>query len=158
MIVRLNGLPALAPIHQGLAEKGVCIRPAMVPEAPMVLAWVDAHFAAWRPEVEASFPRQPVRCHIAVQDGSLLGFACYDVTARNLFGPTGVEEGARGMGIGFALLLSVLYAQKAQGYAYSVIGGVGPAEFYERSVGAVSIPGSEGGVLSGMLPRSILVD
>lgn len=72
-----------------------------------------------------------------------MGFACYDATAPNFFGPTGVDEAARGRGIGYGLLLSVLYAQKAQGYAYAIIGGVGPAEFYEKTVGAVIIPGSE---------------
>ncbi len=31
----------------------------------------------------------------------------------------------------------------ALGYAYAVIGGVGPAEFYEKVCGAFAIPGSE---------------
>jgi hypothetical protein len=32
------------------------------------------------------------------------------------------------------------------GYAYAVIGGVGPSEYYEKLCGAFVIPGSEVGV------------
>jgi len=101
--------------------------------------------------VETSFYRQPVGCHVADQDGSLIGFACYDATARNFFGPTGVDEDKRGRGVGFGLLLSVLYAQKAQGYAYSIIGGVGPSDFYAKRVGAEPIPGSTPGIFAPLL-------
>ncbi len=144
MIVRLYDLPPLAPVLEGLAASGILIRPAGLTEKPVVLSWVDARFPGWVPEVEAGFSRQPVSCHVAVRADQLLGFACYDVTAKNFFGPTGVDEGWREHGIGKGLLLSVLDAQQTQGYAYAVIGGVGPAEFYERVVGAALIAGSEG--------------
>jgi hypothetical protein len=39
----------------------------------------------------------------------------------------------------------------AEGYAYAIIGGVGPAAFYERAVGAIPIPGSEPGIYRGRL-------
>lgn len=32
------------------------------------------------------------------------------------------------------------------GYAYAIIGGVGPAAFYEKTVGAILIPDSAPGV------------
>ena len=32
---------------------------------------------------------------------------------------------------------------REMGYAYAIIGGVGPAEFYEKAVGAKVIDGSE---------------
>jgi hypothetical protein len=54
--------------------------------------------------------------------------------------------------LGRALLLAALHAQRAQGYAYSIIGGVGPAEFYAKAVGAVLIEGSDPGVYAGILP------
>ena len=59
----------------------------------------------------------------------------------------------RGKGIGRALLLSALHAQRAQGYGYSIIGGVGPAEFYAKAVGAVVIADSTPGIYDGMLMR-----
>jgi len=37
------------------------------------------------------------------------------------------------------------------GYAYSIIGGVGPAGFYAEAVGAVPIAGSTPGIYARML-------
>ena len=40
---------------------------------------------------------------------------------------------------------------REMGYAYAVIGGVGPAKFYEKVCGAFFIPGSEIGVYGTLL-------
>jgi len=64
-----------------------------------------------------------------------------------------VVDGERGRGIGSALLLSALHAQRALGYAYAIVGGVGPAQFYEKAVGAIPIPGSTPGIYAGTLKR-----
>ena len=62
------------------------------------------------------------------------------------FGPTGVLESFRGQGVGSALLLAALFAMKAEGYAYAIIGGAGKqAGFYERLAGASGIAGSDPG-------------
>ena len=53
--------------------------------------------------------------------------------------------------IGKALLFNCLEAMKQQGYGYAIIGGVGPAEFYAKTVGAIPIEGSEPGVYRGLL-------
>ena len=60
-------------------------------------------------------------------------------------------ETQRGRGIGKALLLAALNAMRESGYAYAIIGGVGPAEFYEKAVGAVLIEGSSPGIYRGLL-------
>ena len=39
------------------------------------------------------------------------------------------------------------------GYAYGVIGGVGPADFYARAVGAMPIEGSSPGIYMDILPE-----
>jgi hypothetical protein len=96
--------------------------------------------------------RRPPTCFIAIQNDELIGFACHEATAKGFFGPTGVDTVARGKGVGHALLLTTLLDMYAQGYAYGVIGGAGPMEFYRRSVGAVPIEGSEPGIYRGMLP------
>jgi predicted N-acetyltransferase YhbS len=83
------------------------------------------------------------------------GFACYDAAALGVFGPTGVAGERRGRGLGKALLLACLHDMAARGYAYAVIGGSGPDAFYERTVGAVKIPGSEPGFYDGMVRPSI---
>ena len=44
--------------------------------------------------------------------------------------------------IATALFLSCLHAMAGHGYAYAIIGGVGPTAFYADTVGAVPIEGS----------------
>ncbi len=148
MLAKLYDLPDLDEALARMAANGIDVRPALVLEKPAVLAWVTARFPGWAAEADVSFSRLPIACHIAVKDRQMLGFACHDATCRNFFGPMGVAEAARNQGVGRALLLSVLHAQRSQGFAYSVIGGVGPADFYARTVGAVLIDGSDNGILA----------
>jgi len=154
MLVRLYALPSLDEAVAACATRGVTIRRALAPERHTALDWVRAHFASSAAEVEAAFAQVPVNCFIAVRDGAVLGFACYDVTCRNYFGPEGVATGERGHGIGRALLLAALHAQRAQGYAYAIIGGVGPAGFYAKTVGAVAIADSTPGIYSTLLTKN----
>src|SRR5205085_12594960 len=97
-------------------------------------------------EMSVGFARQPVTVYVALREGRLMGFAAYECTRKNFFGPTGVAEEERGRGLGRALLLASLWALRESGYAYAIIGGVGPAEFHQRAVGATLIPDSSPGV------------
>jgi GNAT superfamily N-acetyltransferase len=152
MLVKLYELPDLAPELAAQKTAGVDIRRALNPERHLVLHWIEGHFSRyWVSECSAAFSRQPVSCFVAVSAGKLLGFSCYDVTAKGLFGPMGVDELARGRGIGRGLLLACLHAMYAEGYAYAVIGSVGPADFYSKTVGATIIPDSSPGIYRGML-------
>ncbi len=153
MLVRLYALPDLAPALARCAAQDVTIRRALVPEHSSVIAFARLHFPGAAAEVGAALHRLPVACFIAIRTGQVVGFACHDATAPNFFGPEGVAADARGNGIGRALLLATLHAQRAQGYAYAIIGGVGPAAFYARTVGAVDIAGSTPGIYAGLLPR-----
>lgn len=149
MLVRLYALPAEPQSKLGL---GVSIRRAMAPERRLVVSWIERTFGAgWAGEAEAAFSSTPTRMHVAVHDGKIVGFSCHDVTALGFFGPTGVDESMRGQGIGEALLLASLTAMREAGYGYAIIGGVGPAKFYERVAGAVEIPDSTPGIYAGML-------
>ena len=148
MLVKLYELPPL----QTVRADGISIRAALAPEKRLVVSWVRRYFGdGWASETDVTFSRTPVTCIIAVEGQEILGFACYDAIKPNFFGPTGVDEQHRGKGIGLALLLSTLHEQRAQGYGYSIIGGVGPAEFYRKAVGAIVIEGSDPGVYRGML-------
>src|SRR5215471_9196596 len=153
MLVRLYAIPRVDEALAACAQRGVTIRRALAPERRAVVDWVGAHFASSVAEVETAFAQVPVACFIALRDDAILGFACYDVTCRNFFGPEGVATHERGRGIGRALLLAALHAQRARGYAYAIIGGVGPAPFYEKVVGAIPIPGSTPGIYAGLLKR-----
>ena len=154
MLVRLYALPSLDEAIAACSARGVTIRRALAPERHAVLDWIRVQFASSVAEAETAFAQAPVNCFIAVRDDAMLGFACFDVTCRNYFGPEGVAAGERGHGIGSALLLAALHAQRAQGYAYAIIGGVGPAEFYAKTVGAIPIPDSTPGIYSTLLTKS----
>jgi GNAT superfamily N-acetyltransferase len=151
MLAKLYELPSLEGALAAVAANGIQVRRALTVEKPRAMEWIKANFAAWSAEVDATFSRSPVTCFIALRGQELLGFACYDGICRNFFGPTAVLEAERGRGTGRALLLAALHAQRAQGYAYSIIGGVGPADFYAKTVGAVLIEGSSPGIYAGRL-------
>ena len=151
MLVRLFDIPSAAEAVAAVASDAIQVRRALVPERPVVGDFVAAHFAPWSAEVDICFARQPVSCFVATRGNELLGFACVEAIARGFFGPTGVDATMRGKGIGEALLVESLLSMRAAGYAYAIIGGVGPAEFYARAVGAVEIAGSTPGIYDGML-------
>jgi hypothetical protein len=156
MLVRLTDLPDAAELENKLLEKErIVIRRAIAPERHLVTDWVMEQFGAyWKSEVEVAFARQPVSCWIAQRGNQVLGFACYESTARNFFGPTGTLESERGKGIGKVLLIKSLESLREMGYAYAIIGGVGPAEFYENAVGAKLIDGSEVSIYQNLLRKS----
>ncbi len=154
MLVRLYDLPDVSEELRALENQGILIRRPGAYERHLVAEWVGRHFSPkWVSEAKTAFARQPINCFIATKDKKILGFACYDVTARGFFGPTGVAEEARGQGLGRVLLVCALRALREMGHAYGIIGGVGPAEFYAKTVGAMPIEGSSPGVYVDILPE-----
>ncbi|XAZ21080.1 GNAT family N-acetyltransferase (plasmid) [Sinorhizobium sp. B11] len=153
MLVKLYELKADPALDKRIAEQGITIRRVLAPELSALTAWIEPRFGSgWVAEATVATMRQPPTCFIAIQNDELIGFACHDATAKGFFGPTGVDTTARGKGVGHALLLTTLLDMYAHGYAYGVIGGAGPMEFYRRSVGAIPIEGSDPGIYRGMLP------
>jgi GNAT superfamily N-acetyltransferase len=152
MLVKLYDLPDSREIFAALSKDGISVRRAMAPDKHKVVAFVKKEFSeAWASETEVAFARTPITCFIATRGRDLIGFANHDATAANFFGPTGVASGARNKGVGKALLFACLEDMRAQGFAYAIIGGVGPAEFYAKTVGAVAIEGSAPGIYRGLL-------
>lgn len=155
MLVKLYELPDLAPQRKRLEAAGIRLRHPLAFEKKAVVEWVNQEFdAEWAAECEVAFAKQPISCIIAVQTGEIIGFACYDVTSKGFFGPTGVSAQARGKGVGTALLLAALYGLAESGYAYAIIGGAGPVEFYRKTVGAIVIDGSTPGIYKDRLPQT----
>ncbi len=152
MLVRLYDLPDSSELYARVAAVGVTLRRARAFEKHTVAAFARTFSEKWASEVEVALSRQPVACFVATRDKQLLGFACYDTTMRGFFGPTGVAESARGLGLGKALLMRSLEALRETGHAYAIIGGAGPREFYEKACGAIEIPGSDPGIYGDLLP------
>jgi predicted N-acetyltransferase YhbS len=151
LLVRLYDLPATDAAAK-VAAAGIEVRRALPPERHIVLDWIGARFGAhWVSEAALGLSQQPTTTLVAVRGEQLLGFACYDTTARGFFGPTGVDTAARGGGIGEALLFATLRAMREAGYAYAVIGDPGPVEFYRKRLDALEIPKSKPGIYAGML-------
>jgi len=157
MLVKLYELPDPAPRLASLRAAGVTIRRARAYELGPVTEYVRQRFAPnWADEAAVAFARQPVSCFIALDNGGaggegggdgggeLIGFGVYESTMRNYFGPTAVSESARGRGVGKALLLACLRAMWDEGYAYAIIGGAGPTDFYAAACGATAIEGVRG--------------
>jgi len=155
LLVKLYGLPNVTPLAARLQRKGVLIRPAMAYEKSLVVDWVRSCFGdGWADECDVAFSNHPVSCLLAVMSGRIIGFACYECTRRNFFGPMGVLEEHRKQGVGSALFLSCLHAMAAMGYAYAVVGGAGSVSFYEKTADASVIPGSSPGVYRDRLENS----
>ncbi len=151
MLVRLYDLPAGAETAMPDAE-GVQIRRAMAPDKFRVVEWVREHTGiSAAGECDVCFAHPAVSCFIATRGADIVGYACYDATAPDFFGPTKVLESEQGQGIGRALLLRSLAAMRDEGYGYAVIGGVGPQAFYEKTVGAILIPESTPGIYKDFL-------
>jgi predicted N-acetyltransferase YhbS len=155
MLVNLLRLPPVEPALEELRGRGLIVRRAQPWELTAVREFVGENFSqAWADELAVGLVRQPVTVFVALREGRLVGFAAYECTRKDFFGPTGVLEEERGRELGRALLLAALGGLRELGYAYAVVGGVGPAEFYERTVGARLIPDSSPGVYADPLRPS----
>jgi GNAT superfamily N-acetyltransferase len=149
MVIRLYG-PLLT--GQPTTAAASDVRKPLAPEHDLVIAWIARHFTpGWASEARVALGNRPVSLFIAARAEALLGFCCYDATARGFVGPIGVAEQARGGGVGAALLMACLHDMRTMGYAYAVAGAVGAPEFFRRVAGATEIEGSTPGIYRGIL-------
>lgn len=152
MLVRLYKLTDISELKRRVRDDGIVVRRPLAAEKSITVDWVKERFGSgWASEADVSFGFQPIACFIAVQKGRILGFACYDSAYRNFFGPTGVEEAAQGRGIGKVMLFECMEAMRQMGYAYAIIGGAGPVDFYRKAIGAEPISGSDPGIYEGIM-------
>ena len=170
MLVKLYKLPELQPALDALKLLNVFVRPARIGEDHEIAPWISRHFSSgWSYGIRYAIERDPCSTFIAVEkqfadperknlyeqpNEQLVGFACYDVSNRGVFGPIGVQPSHQGRGIGRALLLTALHAMWSENYAYAVVGWAGPVAWYERIVSAEVIPNSEPGPFRGDLKGS----
>ncbi len=153
MLVKLYDLPDHRPLLDKLAGEGISIKRVLAPDRGRVLGFVQQEFGdGWMHECEQALCTQPATCYVAVKDKQVIGFGCFEATAKNYFGPVGVQKDCRAGGVGAALTLACLHAMWEMGYAYAIIGWVGDARgFYEKICGAEMIPDSHPGVYKRMI-------
>ena len=156
LLVSLLDLPPVEPLVESLREEKIIIRRAFPFEITPVQTFVREHFGpGWFDEISVGFANKPSSIYMAIdqsgEKSKIVGFGAYECTCRNFFGPTGVAESYRKRGIGKTLLLACLHGLREMGYAYGVIGGAGPVEFYSKACGAVPIAGSQPGIYRDML-------
>jgi hypothetical protein len=134
--------------------KDFVVRRAQPFEISAVRSFVARNFSeSWADEISVGFARQPISVYVATMNRELVGFSAHECTRRGFFGPTGVLDNVRGKSIGKALLLASLWGLREMGYVYAIIGAAGPVHFYQKTVGAIIIPGSEPGIYVDPLKR-----
>jgi predicted N-acetyltransferase YhbS len=154
MLVPLLKLEPVDPLIRQKRDDGIIIRRAMAHEMSRVRAFVEQTFStAWADEITVAYSNKPISLFIAIRDGEVIGFAAYETTRRGFFGPTGVAPSERGKHIGKALLLGSLWGLREMGYAYGIIGGAGPVDFYAKHCAATVIPDSEPGIYADPLKK-----
>jgi len=149
LLVKLYDLHVDRNFHQ---SENIIIRRPIPPEKTIIVNWIKKNFSqSWADECEISFSNKPVSCFIAQIDKNIIGFACYEATMKNFFGPFGILPSYRNQYIGKSLLFHSLLSMKEMGYAYCIIGGAGPIEYYKKFLPVVPISNSIPGIYENML-------
>jgi GNAT superfamily N-acetyltransferase len=154
MLARLYAIPEAGTYEARVREAGWEVRRAEPWDRKAMWEFAKQFGEHWPVEADRAYNHTPITGYVAVRGPEIGGFAVYECTRRGYFGPTGVREDLRGKGVGALLLIRCLQAMQEMGYGYAIIGGVGPAEFYEKVCGATVIPGSEVGVYRPLYERS----
>ncbi len=142
------------PDERSLATAEIRIQRALAIDNTEIRKFVEENFnkicPGWVDECASTLYRHPTSCFIAVNKKSIVGFACYDATAKGMVGPIGVAEKHRNLGVAHVLLNRCFEAMKMEGYAYAMIGWVSSTEFYEKACGAIALPDNFPGIYSRM--------
>jgi GNAT superfamily N-acetyltransferase len=124
--------------ESGLAAQGIAVRRMNHEYEPVLRPWIHRSWGhSWATEACNGLKNDPVTTYVALKGANIVGFATYDVMVlAGSFGPTGVEESVRGLGLGKVLLFKCLGDMKARGDRRCEIIWVGPIAYYAHTVGA----------------------
>ncbi|WP_028022505.1 GNAT family N-acetyltransferase [Enterovibrio calviensis] len=126
------------------------IRKPIGPEKHAVMNWIGKHFnERWQSEADSAYSRNN-SLFIAIEGQEILGFSCFDGTAKGFFGPLGVSELAREKGVGKQLVHKTLNAMKEAGYGYAIIPTTSE-DYYRKYLDLIEIKGSEKSIYHDMV-------
>ena len=137
MMVNLRVLRDLEPVLDEQQAGGVEVRRAQETEGGVIAEWVRENINPnWGVVCQVALEQTPPGCFVAYQKSSadetiqlqlenILGFACYDVVTKGVFGPSGVRADQQETDVGTALFLSCLHAMAAEKHTLAVIGWSG---------------------------------
>ena len=144
MLVKLFTLDPLQPEIDKMAAMGITIRRPIGPENYAVIEWIKKYFpnSLWAAEAENAFFNNPKTIYIALREGEngseMLGFACWDATVNNFFGPTGVKECERGKGIGRAMMHGAILRCKEMGIEKCCVNSFGWRKNFYNAAGFIT--------------------
>lgn len=135
-------------------KKEIRIERLIAPDRRKLISFVQENFKEnFVDECKVACSNNPITCFVAIKNKKIVGFICYEATAKNFVGPMGVLKEERKQGIGEALMLTCLKSMKDMGYAYAILGA--PAEnaisFHEKVTNAILIPSKTMGVYTRMI-------
>lgn len=114
------------------------IRRARNGDQDTLFAFLDIYWPSWKFETNRVFSNMPVSLHLAIKDGTVIGFAAYhgNNVGTGWFGPMGIDPTYQRMGIGSVLLRRCLRDLKKQGFETATIPWAAHIDFYERHANA----------------------
>ncbi|MFQ3282731.1 GNAT family N-acetyltransferase [Reinekea sp.] len=138
MLISLQHLPTTPTLPNGYT-----MDTAKPWDSQAIVEWVGKHFVPeWSSEVLCGVSGHPAKVLVIRKENNIVGFAGYDITFPGFFGPTGVLESERGLGLGKVLLIESMHRLKHLGYVYAFIGSPGPVDFYQKVLGGLLLPES----------------
>ena len=113
------------------------IRRAVYSDLTELKRFIQAEFGdRWIMRIDQLSASGQLPVFLAEEKGEIIGFACFDMEKRGMFGPMGTSSRKRLSSVGKELLHRSLLDMAERGYAYAVIEQAGPIEFYEKTCGA----------------------
>ena len=82
MLVKLFHRQPDPAAEAALLQNGVRLCRALPPDRDRVIGFVRENFPEFAAEAACAFSHLPAHCWLAVENRAVVGFACYDVTAR----------------------------------------------------------------------------
>lgn len=154
MLVKLFDITPPVELEKSLLGEGIRIKRAIAPDKSKIEEFAKRCASEdYSDEVSVALSTTPTTCYIATKGKELVGFACFEATSKNFFGPMAVLKEYRRKGIGKVLLLKSLVSMQEMGYAYAIIGWPTKTAipFYEKCVNAILIHDESYGLYSQMI-------